>query len=306
MELVKGWWEIAKETWKRYREDSGSLMAAAISFFVLLSLIPLLALAVSVLGFVLTGDQARQETLKAIGSLFPAQADQLGRMLHDLVDGRSQVGGLALLGLLWTSSQLFLNLQLALNAVWDVTSGRGFIKARLVALGVMLLSGLMLVVSAAASWTLRFIRGLDLGIGIRPDSIPYIWDVGATLIGIAASVGLFLVIYRMAPDAYVRWKPALVGALFAGLAFELAKQLFGWYIANFGNYNAVYGSLGSLIMLVTWVYYSATILVLGAELTDTYADRTGKAAAEPKPQPGKVPHPGTGPASSRLPRPGRA
>ncbi|HEY3280847.1 MAG TPA: YihY/virulence factor BrkB family protein [Armatimonadota bacterium] len=282
MGRMAGAWDAAKEVWRRYGQDQGSLMAAALSFFTLLSLIPLLAMAVSVLAFILSDEGARRQTLHTIGTLLPTQAKDINNLVQGLVEGRARAGGLALAGLLWTSSQLFTNLESALGAVWDVQERRGWLRSHLTALGVMLLTGLMLVVSAGATAVLALIRGMRLTMfGIHPGDLPYFWDVLGHGIGLIASVGLFLVIYKLTPPVEVHWKPALVGAVFAGIAFEAAKQLFGWYLAHFGHYNAVYGSLGSLIILVTWVYYSATILVLGAEVTDLYADRTGSRAVEP-------------------------
>lgn len=253
-------------------------MAAGISFWCLISLVPILILGVAAAGYVLSSPTTYQRALDFFWSFIPSSLDSvaLERNISAIITTRGVVGGLGIAGLLWTGSLVFVYLELALNEIWDVPHNRSLLFGRLVALGMMLVTGVFMLGSIALTWVLEFVKGYQVALfNWRPGSLPVVWEVVALALPAALSVALFTLIYAVVPNARVDRKAALTAGTFAGVLWELAKVGFGWYLTRFAHYNAVYHSLGSLVALVTWIYYSALILILGAEVADVISRSHG-------------------------------
>ncbi len=271
---------LAKETFKEFMEDKAMRLSAALAYYSVFSLAPLLLIAISIAGAIFGDDAAR-------GVIEAELADSIGQkasaMVQDMVTNAYRGGSswvMALVGiaiLLVTASGVFAQLKDALNTVWDIDTkpGRGLkglVKDRLLALSMVLVIGFLLLVSLVASTASAFaIKWLGNAL-----PIPDFHIQGMTLlISIALVTLLFAMIFKILPDARILWGDVWKGAFLTAVLFGLGKMLLAIYLGRKGAASP-YGAAGALILILSWVYYSANILLLGAEFTQVYAKRRGR------------------------------
>lgn len=248
-----GAWDVIKGTAKKFGAENGTLIAAAISFYAILSLLPLLLLAVSVLGYVVGSSDKAFSTVSSMVGQFAPSSGYVTDVLKGLVQQRGTIGLLGLVALLWTGSQYFMTLQTAMDDVYEVSDKPGFIKGRLKAIALVIGFGILFALSLVSGSAVRFGGSWVIGL------------LGG-LIGLIVSVLMFAMVYKFVPDASVSWKSALLGGVFAAIVWTIAKELYVLYLTYIAHFNKLYGSLGSIIVLIIWIYYSSMILVFGAEM----------------------------------------
>jgi membrane protein len=257
-------------------------LAAALSYYTAVSIAPLLVLVVVIVGFFL-GDQAAQSQL--VGQLQGAMGAEGAQFLQTVLENAQQptlasiAGILSLLTLLWGSTNVFSQLQNSLNKIWDVAPkpGRGLwgmIKARFLSFTLVLGIAFLLLVSLVISSVLTTLS--TWGQGWLPGA-DWLWQGVTFVVSFAVVTLLFAAIYKVLPDAEIAWRDVWLGSAVTALLFTVGKTLLGWYLANAGS---AYGAVGSLVVFLLWVYYSAQILFLGAEFTQVYA-RTYGAGIQP-------------------------
>jgi membrane protein len=267
---------LAKEFIARYNDTDCPARAAALSFFGVLSLVPLLLFAVAALGFFIRDpNQARQYVEHMIAGLLPGReaaraADQVIRQTNLVESARTLMNGkwwtvlAGVLSLVYAVLGLFVNAADPMNAAWEVKETRSFLKLRLVCLEVCAGAGLFFLLSLAVS------SGLW-----HPAHAP--WIVNALLsvlyeaVAVALNAVMFTLIYRFLPNVRVTWRAALIGGGVTGVLYEVVKKGFELYLSYFGNINnKMYGALGGIVLLVTWIYYGSMLLLAGAIIAKMY------------------------------------
>jgi membrane protein len=208
-----------------------------------------------------------QEVLDHIRSYFrnvaPAFDPKIMKNLTDVIQNRQIMGALGSVALVWFSTWVFTSLRIVLNIVFRVEKSRGILRGIGLDLFMILLAGILLLVSMVLTTVVTFLQGYQ---GQIPVVIgPTIQWILKYLLPFLLTVGMFFLIYRIIPNKGVHFKSALQAAVFTGLLWELAKHVFGWYVVHLAKYSIFYGSLSTLAIFVLWVYYSSTILVVGAE-----------------------------------------
>jgi membrane protein len=257
--------------YREFTKDYGPMVSASMSFYALLSIVPLLILAVEAMSYVLhSTEQAYLTVFDYVGQFSPELA---GGLLESVVKGRGAAGGLAIVALLWASTQFFVSLEMAVNIAWKVRRRRGFLKQRLVALAMVLGAGLLLLVNLGVTTLIVVIRGIHhvwvLG---RVLHSTWVWSVGGSVFTLTVTMFMFTLVYRFLPNRKVRWGNALVGAAVAGGLWEVAKHAFSWYMPRLlARYSTVYGSLGGVVILMVWIYYSCMVTVIGAQVAALHA-----------------------------------
>ena len=277
-------WDFLKEAVFSYIEDEALSRGAAIAFYTVTSIAPLLLIVIAIAGLWF-GHEAAQGAITAqfSGLMGKDTAQLLETAVANAADTSS--GTLAtLIGiatLIATASGAFGEMQAALNAIWkakpkDATLSR-LLRARLASIGLVATLGFLLIVSLAASAVLT-------AFGERLDrALPFgQWLVAAinALISFGVLAVLFAAIYKLLPDRHLQWRDVLLGAALTALLFVAGKSLIGWYIGSSGI-ASTYGAAGSLIVLLLWVYYSVQIFLLGAEFTKVFANRHGSTQTGP-------------------------
>ena len=283
---LRGWarhswrWTLgfAKEVYPSIGKDRLPLVAGAITYYIILTIIPLLILAISVLALFISPDQAQafiQARFLELAQLLGEEVSQrLQEEILTVVQAAGIFTGLALLVGVWTGSQVFVILESALNQVWGVTEHRPFWKQRLLALLMLVLSGLVFLIAIVLVNAIRLLRHLNIPAFGEVQDIPFLVPtLISVVVPIILTALLFGLSYRFLPNKRVTWHSALPGALFAATVWTIFLHLFGIYATNFARFSVVYGSLAGLVLLMFWIYYSALIMLVGAEIAAVYHRR---------------------------------
>ncbi len=269
-------YDFAKQVAKDFSEDNGSLVAAAISFYVFLSLIPVLLLAVATVGYLLgSPERARQIVFSYMSQYSPSGGPSAQSVVESVVRGRASATGFSIIALLWSGTWVMANLETAINVAWNVREKRGFFLKRLIALSMLMMAGVLFGASFGITTAFAAIKGLDIQLfGAAPADWSWVWKFLEYLIPFLVTIAAFTLVYKILPNTLVRLRAALVGGVFAGILWEVAKIGLSYYVTNFTGYS-IYGSLGGIIVLLVWIYYSSVVTILGAEVASLWSCRHG-------------------------------
>ena len=289
----RGWKEVLKRVFAEIGNDHVLLVAAGVTFYAILALFPALAALVSVYG--LFADPATiADHVAALEGVLPGGAVELiGDQLASLTAGSDAGHGLTfvigLLASLWSANGGMKSIFEALNIAYEETETRGFVRLTLVSLA-FTLGGLLFVIVAIGGVVAipALIESLALGSLIETLLNWLRWPVMLAVI-----VGFIAILYRYGPSrAPARWRWITWGSVTAGVLWLVLSVLFSWYVANFGSYNATYGSLGAAIGFMTWIWLSTVVIIAGAELNSELEHQTAQdtttGPAEPMGQRGAV------------------
>ncbi|NBC46896.1 MAG: YihY family inner membrane protein [Gammaproteobacteria bacterium] len=262
---VRGWWQVAQRVLRRYMQENLGLVAAGVGFYSLLGLFPAIAALVTTYDLAFDASQI-QSQFDALGGLLPAQVHELiSARLERASDRPQQALSLGLAGAvllsLWGATRGTRALIIALNTAYDEQEDRNLFLLNLFAFGLTLFLVVVLAVAIVATVAVPIVINL-LSLGTMPEVLTA-WLRWPLL----AAMGLFAlaILYRYGPSRRAprwRWLPA--GSVVAGVLWLAASGLFSFYVTNFGSYNATYGSLGAVIVLLLWLYLSASAVLLGA------------------------------------------
>lgn len=272
-----------------FAEDRGTQLAAAISYFTLFSIFPATLLAVSVFGIVLRNEDLQNRVLNAIIDYLPVEGSTVAESLRDIADLGPTVTAVSLVGAFWTSGALSAAIRQALNQVFEVRRRRPLVRAKLIDFVILPIIAVPLFGGVVLTGAVRlFQQEVDERLGLLDGRLEWTWDVGVFLIPLTLSFIAFALLYRIAPNRALPFRYIVPGALFAALAFEGLKAGFAFYLESLGNYS-IYGSLGSVIVLLFWVYLTANILIFGGEIAAELPHvlhqepRHGREHGEPEP-----------------------
>src|SRR5918997_1179227 len=263
----RGWKDVLVRVMRQVKSDNVPLLAAGVAFFALLALVPSLVALVSVYGLVAEPADIQRNIEDALAAAPTEVRDLVSSQLSSIVE--SEPSGLRLgvaVGLalaLWSASRGVKYLISALNVAYDEEEGRKFFKLRGLALAFTL--GAIVLAAVALGALVVLPATLDSGgsEGAAPPALLIVrWPLFA-IVGLAA----LAVLYRWAPDRQrARWRWVSPGAIFAVIGWVIASVGFSIYTANFGNYNETYGALGAIVVVMLWLFISAYVVIVGAEL----------------------------------------
>lgn len=269
---------IGEEVVRRLKEHDIVTMAAAIAFYCLLGLIPLLLLGTSAVGYFLgSSDRAVDEVLAAGRRLIPrAAGSELEEFLRGLVRSRYVTGVLGVGFLFWVAMGVFEVIATSLTSLTGGKETRSYLRRKLVALILMCTVGFLLVASLMGGWFLAAWPNIEDLLGIRLKLPAFLIDpsfpryLASILMGVALTI-----VYHVAPARGIPWPAAMTGATVTALLWHQAKVVFNWYVTHYSRLNIFYGVLGGFVILVLWVFYTAIILLMGGMLADIL-DRGGR------------------------------
>jgi membrane protein len=259
-------------------------MGAALAFYTLFSIAPILIIALAIAGWVFGPHTAETELLAQLQDLTgSAGADALRQLLNSAhySDKKGMAAVLAIATLVIGATSVFGELQHALDIIWgspDHKKDAGWwklVRTRLLSFGMVLGVGFLLLVSLIASAVLAALGGwLEARFGGLQIVLP-ILDVAVSF---GMTVLLFAMIYKYVPHQDIAWRDVWIGAAVTAFLFTVGKSLIGLYLGR-SSFNGAYGAAGSLIVLLLWIYYSAQIFLLGAEFTRVFAYSQGSHVA---------------------------
>jgi len=260
---------------QKFGDDRCTHMAAAISYYALFSLFPLLIFMMSIFGIFLQSSSLQNDLIDHVLEFLPLTSDK-GR--NEVRDAINAIAGISiplsmvgLLGLAWSASAMFGAIRTALNIAWDTKTPRHFVKQKLLDLGMVAGIGVFFLLSIGTTAFLRTAQEASSDIlGPLSGDTAFFWRAIPYLMPAIFSFAAFIVLYRFVPAAPIKTGDVWFGALIAAIFFEIIKNGFSFYAANFGHYDVVYGSLGAVVALLFWMYLSAVALLLGAEVASEY------------------------------------
>ncbi len=263
---------------QKFGEHNGGQLAASISYYVVFSIFPLLIFLVALIGIFLD-DEAQADVVDEVMSSFPLSEGGGRGEVEDAVNAISGSSGralgiIALIGMAWAASGMFSAIRRSLNIIFhEKAFNRPFVQAKLVDLSLVLGVGFFLGTSIVVTTVLRVIRARSEDLAAAGDlseELGFVWTLGLLAIPFIFSFAAFMFLYTVIPAKNGTLKSAVPGAFVAALAFELVKNLFGLYVENFANFDAVFGSLGAAAAFLFWVFVSSQIMLFGAELSRAF------------------------------------
>jgi membrane protein len=286
---------LSRRSVEEFFSDNCTQMAAAISYYVLFSLFPLLIFLVGVLGLFLQNSALQEDVIDAVLENIPLSEDQGRNDVTEAVRGVAGVGSgalgvLGLIGMAWSGSNMFGIIRRSINTAYDLEYQRPLVQQKLLDLAMVAGMGAFFLVSIGATGFLRVVRQRSEDIphlGDAAEQAGFMWDATSFLIPLGLSFLAFAFLYWVVPATKVRVRDVWLGALVAAFRFEMTKIAFSIYLENFSNYDVVFGSLGAVAAFLFWVYLSANILLLGAEVASEYPRVLRGDYAEARPAPAR-------------------
>jgi membrane protein len=270
---------LVKETYLKWSDDKVPRLGAALAYYTVFSIVPLLIIVIGIAGLVFGEQAAHTYIMAQVESLVGTQsASALEEMLRTA--NKPSYGftatGIALVTLLVGASGVFAQLQDALNSIWKVEpkSGRGIvglIKDRFLSFLAVLGTGFLLLVSLVVSALISAAGKFFAGWLPAPEALLHVVNLVVSFVVITV---LFAMMFKFLPDARIDWNDVWIGAALTSLLFTIGKFLISLYLGK-ADIGSAFGAAGSFVIVLVWVYYSSQLLLFGAEFTAVYADRFG-------------------------------
>ncbi|MBE9189090.1 YihY/virulence factor BrkB family protein [Gloeocapsopsis crepidinum LEGE 06123] len=280
MKYVRNVWQLLKETFSEWQFNQVSLLASSLAYYTVFSLVPLMILVIMMVGAIYGEATAKQQLVNQIQGIVGTGsaeviATAIANMRQDATGGPFRlIFNLAFFA--FGASGVFAQIQNALDKIWEVKPVPGkhithFLRKRLLSFAMVLVIAFLLLVSFVANTVLASV--VDVLNELTPGQ-GYWWQILSFVVSFSMITVLFAAIYTVLPDAKVRWRDALVGSIFTTVLFMLGQYFFGLFLGQ-TDFGSAYGVAGSFLIIITWIYYAAHILFLGAEFTKVYAKQHG-------------------------------
>ena len=262
---------LIARTVQEMSDDDATHMAAAMSYYALISLFPLTLGLIAITSFFLEDGPTHQTVIDWVASFLPGSESLIEANIEIVLDARGTIGAFALIGLFWTGSAVFGGITRSINRAWDVQQDRPLYISKARQLLMAFLAGTLILFSTSIT---TFLRAFDRFAYLDFPYAEFLVRTSSLFILHASSlllvVMVFLMLYKFVPNTKTHWRYIWVGALTGGTLFEITKNLFIWYLNTFTDFGNVYGTLASVIVLLLWAYLSGLFLILGAELSSEY------------------------------------
>jgi membrane protein len=250
-------------------------MAAALAYYALFSLFPLLLVLLSIIGFLLDAGwpvalDVRSYLVQATNDLLPQVGELVNGAIESVRQARGASGLIGVLALLWSASSTFNHLHVALDQIWGINGSASLrltVRRRAISIGLVLGMVLLLIVAHG----LESITYVLAGLSNRVPGGSLLYQALAWAFPFIVSILVFATLYRSFPSVPISWYDVWPGAVLAGIGWEVLKLLFGLYTVQFANWKDVYGPIASVIALLTWLYLSFTVLLFGAAFSAAYS-----------------------------------
>jgi membrane protein len=290
MPVAKQTLTMLKTTWKEWNDHKAPRIGAALAYYTVFSVAPVLVIAMGIVGLIFGADAAQQHVSAQIEGMVGKVGAQA---VEDMLANAHREGGgvvatiLGVVTLLLGATTVFVELQGALNTIWDAPppKAKGImatLRSRGLSFAMILVMGFLLMVSLVLSAVLS---ALGDEIGNVIELPPFVLQSVNFIISTAVIWGMFAMLYKFLPDVKITWKDVFVGSLVTAVLFSVGKALIGLYLGH-SSMASAYGAAGSFAVMLVWVYYSAQLLLLGAEFTAVYARGHGSRMGEDRAEAG--------------------
>ncbi len=283
---LRTFFELLKQTFQDWNADHAPRLAAALAYYTAFSLAPLLVIVIAIAGALLGADNAREQV---VGLVARAVSGDAAELVSGMIESAAQpkegtiATVLGLITLVFGAAGAFGQLQGALDAIWDVEDRvkpggvLGLVRTNLLNFGMVIFLGFLLLVSLVIS---TMLAGMEQFIGRYMEAGPVL-QVLNIVISFGVVTVLFALIYKVLPHTEVAWRDVWIGAAFTSILFSIGRIVLSLYLVNSGT-ASTYGVAGSFVVILLWIYYSAQILLFGAEFTQVFSQRFGTRAKKPR------------------------
>jgi membrane protein len=257
------WFRVLESTAEGFSKDKVTENAAAMTYYGVFSLFPLLLLFMSLAALALqSSEDAQEQVMGVITGLLPQGQDQLSEVIAGVIDAKGVAAGVGILALVWGALGWFQIIDSNINEIWGVSKPRSFIKGKLFALAMVGGIGLVVLASFVATAAVHVVQGLT---GDIPGTV-WLWQAVVSLLSLLTMAGVFFVLYRFAPQRKIAVGDVLPAALATALIFEITRRLLSFYLEKTDMVSG-YGPIGAAMALLFWIYVSSIIILVGAELS---------------------------------------
>jgi membrane protein len=290
MKLVRATGRFLSATYQQWSEKKAPTMAAALAYYTIFSIAPLMIILIAAVGLLFGRDTVRQQLVAQIQGLVGENGAQA---IDSMIQGaNNETTGIiatviSLVVLLYGATSVFAQLQDSLDVIWDVKPKPGrawltMLKDRVASFSMILAIGFIMLVSLVLSAAISAVGTYASNVIPAYEAV---MQIGNFVIGFAITTVLFAMIYKILPDVKIRWNDVWIGALVTAFLFSIGRFLIGLYLGK-SSVASAYGAAGSLVIILIWIYYSGQILFFGASFTKVYSESFGskappKANAEP-------------------------
>ena len=283
--LTGGFPDTLRQSFLSFNQARAAEAAASIAYYAFFSLFPLLLALTSILGFFLYKGNNWQPIVEYVTRFIPISANFIQQNLLEILKARNAVGVIGLVGLIWSASGAFSALAININRAWSISDTRSLIADRLLAVGMVAIISLVLILIMVASSLMTLLPSLNIPLlGSFSIYYTFVWKLLVRLVPLVIACLVFYLMYKLLPSAHVAPRAAIWGALVAGVVWEVVTSAFTWYLGSgLSNYKAVYGSLGTIVGFLTWIYFSAWITLFGAHLSAVVSHHPEKETETSKP-----------------------
>jgi len=268
--------KILKNLAYRFRDDDVTALAAELAYGLLISFFPMLIFIITLIGF---SSLNSSEVLLGLSQILPSSLFELVKStIVDVVETRNQnLLSISLILTIWISSTGFKAVIKGINRAYSETERRPIIKIEVIAI-ICTLALTLIIFMTLALLVLGELIGRNLGLYLGHSyEFMVAWNFFRYIIVLSAMIFVFAALYRYTPSRKMTWREVMPGAIFATLGWVAASMIFSFYVNNFGNYTNIYGSIGVIIMLLTWLFLTSVIILMGGEVNATLAfDNEGK------------------------------
>ena len=277
--------EFSSRVYQKSLEDNIFFMAGAISYNLLIAVVPLVLLAVGLWGYVLSAryGEPSEAMVGFLQNYIPAMGGDIDLLaeiesgINGLVASRAGYSMVGFSLFVWLSTRLVSTLRVALREVFDIATDRGVVRGKLFDLQVVVLGGVLLLSNVVITVVLQSLGGwgTDL-LGIPEGLFGSTERALATLLAFMSTWALFALVYWYVPARRISWRTAWVAATVMALSYELMKWGFGWYVTSVADYRSAYGNLATIVVLLFWIYYVSVVFVLSGEVAQVYTMRKAR------------------------------
>lgn len=266
---MRGWPGMVVGAAGQAMKPDATIRAAAIAYFALFSLFPIILLGIAIASLIFDPLEGRQRIVQELEFITPGLGYLLGQNIDEILAARGPVTGIAVVGLIWSASTIFYTFTQALNDIWGSNAGRPVWKRRgLAILFVLILVGPVLFLASITGSLMANLRTW------LPEPIVPVSVTLGLIVAIFLDIAMFMLLYSLLPHGESGWREILPGAIGAGLLWELAKKAFLFFVSNYLSIsNLVYGSVAAMIAFLAWAYLSGLIFLFGAFLSLAYYRR---------------------------------
>ncbi len=281
MRRIKGFFKVLQKAGAAFVADNGMKLGAALSYYTVFSLCPVLIVVMSLAGIVFGRDAVEGNIYHQINGLIGSDAAaQVEQIIANIEKSQMGAGGAIVGGVLlvFGATGVFTEIQDSINYIWSVRAKpkKGWLKYltnRAISFSLLVATGFILLVALVINALMDLLN--DRLVDIFPSFSVYVFYVLNLVLVLLVISLMFTIIFKVLPDAEIAWKDAMVGAVFTSVLFLIGKFLIGFYLGN-SNIGVTYGTAASIVLILLWVYYSSIILYFGAEFTRMYAIHAGK------------------------------